>query len=175
MTPKKIINKTAKKKMIRWAKESLKLILIITFFSIAIDAWRSRAMPSENLPSLSINTLEGDWIDIKKISHEKPVLLYFWATWCSVCKIVSPSVNWLSDAHQVISVAIRSGDDQRLRQFMTYKEYDFPVINDATGRISQDWGVTATPTIVIVKNGLISSITTGATTPMGLWLRLYLA
>ena len=175
MTPKKIINKTAKTKMIGWAQEILKLLLILALLSVAIDLWRSRAMPSENIPLLSDSTLEGDWMDIKKISHEKPVLLYFWATWCAVCKIVSPSVSWLSDSHQVISVAIRSGNDQRLMQFMAYKEYNFPVINDATGRISQDWGVTATPTIVIVKNGLISSITTGATTPMGLWLRLYLA
>jgi len=162
-----------KTKAVRWIKEILKFTLIIMLFSIAIDAWRSREMPSTKMPSLSISTLEGDWVDIKKMSHDKPVLLYFWATWCPVCNFVSPSVNWLSGSHQVVSVAITSGDDKRLGQYMAYKEYDFPVINDPKGKIGQAWGVAATPSIVIVKKGEISSITTGFTTPMGMWLRLY--
>ena len=74
-----------KTKAARWIKEILTFILIITVVSIAIDAWRSRAMPSTNMPSLSFSTLEGDWVDIKKMSNDKPVLLYFWATWCPVC------------------------------------------------------------------------------------------
>ncbi|HEY7865304.1 MAG TPA: protein disulfide oxidoreductase [Psychromonas sp.] len=163
----------AKTKGLRWIKEILIFTLILMVVSIAIDAWRSKDMPSKNMPSMSISTLEGDWVDIKKMSQDKPVLLYFWATWCPVCNFVSPSVNWLSKSHQVISVALTSGDDQRLGQFMTYKEYDFPVINDPKGKVSQAWGVAATPSIVIIKNGEISSITTGFTTPIGLWLRLY--
>ncbi|PSU82854.1 hypothetical protein CTM93_12250 [Photobacterium phosphoreum] len=159
----------------RWTKETIKLVLILSLFSIAIDFWRSKDMPSETIPTLATNTIDQQWVDIEKMSYDKPVLLYFWATWCSVCNLVSPSINWLADDHQVISIAITSGDDRRLSQFMKYKKYDFPVINDPTGKISREWGVTATPSIVIVKEGHISSITTGATTPMGLWLRLFFA
>ena len=162
-----------KTKVVRWIKEILTFTLILLVLSFAIDAWRSREMPSKNMPSLSMSTLAGDRVDIKKMSHDKPVLLYFWATWCPVCNFVSPSINWLSESHQVISVALTSGDDQRLGQFMAYKEYNFPVINDPTGRIGKLWGVAATPSIVIIKNSEISSITTGFTTPIGIWLRLY--
>jgi thiol-disulfide isomerase/thioredoxin len=162
-----------KTKVARWMKEILTFILIITVLSIAVDAWRSREMPSTTMPSLSMSTLEGDGVDIKKMSFDKPVLLYFWATWCPVCNFVSPSVNWLSESHQVISVAITSGDDKRLGQYMAYKEYGFPVINDPAGKVAQAWGVAATPSIVIIKNGEISSITTGLTSPIGMWLRLY--
>lgn len=157
------------------AKEIIKLVLILSLFFIAIDAWRSKDMPSDVIPTLAANTLDQQWVDIQKMSDEKPVLLYFWATWCSVCKLVSPSVNWLADNHQVVSVAVTSGENQRVAQFMKYKEYNFPVINDPTGKIGREWGVTATPSIIIIKNGQISSITTGATTPIGLWLRLIFA
>lgn len=173
ITPKK--TQTMKEKITRWVKEIVKFTLIITLFSIAVDFWRSQDMPSETIPSLSINTIEGEWVDIKKMSQDDPVLLYFWGTWCPVCNIVSPSVSWLSSDHHVVSVAITSGDNARLTTFMNYKGYEFPVINDSTGSISKEWGVTATPSIVIVKNGEISSITTGVTTPMGLWLRLLFA
>ncbi|MFT6925681.1 MAG: thiol-disulfide isomerase/thioredoxin [Psychromonas sp.] len=173
MTDQKMKKHKPKTKAQRWVKEILILTLILTVFSITIDAWRSREMPSANMPALLMSTLEGDLVDIKKMSHDKPVLIYFWATWCPVCNFVSPSVNWLSKSHQVISVAITSGDDKRLGQFMAYKEYNFKVINDQSASIGKVWGVAVTPTIVIVKNGEISSITTGFTTPMGMWLRLY--
>ncbi|MGR6831562.1 protein disulfide oxidoreductase [Aliivibrio wodanis] len=173
ITKKKHINK--KHTAFRWIKEIVKFTFFITLFSIAVDYWRSQDMPSEAPPPLSINTIGGESVDIKKMSYEEPVLVYFWATWCPVCNVVSPSVSWLASNHQVVSVAITSGDNNRLSQYMNYKEYNFPVINDSTGNIGQEWGVTATPSIVIVKNGEISSITTGATTPMGLWLRLFFA
>lgn len=164
-----------KSKVLRWSKETLKFIVIITLFSIAIDYWRGRDRPSQIIPELTISSIKGDWIDIEKMSHQAPVLVYFWATWCPICEVVSPSVNWLSDTHQVVSIAITSGENQRLQQYMSHKDYDFDVVNDQTGSISKQWAVTATPSMFIVKNGEISSMTTGATTPMGLWLRLFFA
>ncbi|KAB2825090.1 protein disulfide oxidoreductase [Aliivibrio finisterrensis] len=174
MTTKKIAA-GKKQKAIHWFKEIIKFTVFITLFSVAVDYWRSQDMPSETPPKLSINTIDGEWVDITKMSYKEPVLVYFWATWCPVCTMVSPSVSWLANGHQVVSVAITSGDNNRLAQYMNYKDYDFPVINDSTGNIGREWGVTATPSIVIVKNGEISSITTGVTTPIGLWLRLFFA
>ncbi|PKG37257.1 protein disulfide oxidoreductase [Psychromonas sp. Urea-02u-13] len=175
MKPQKIKHKKPVRKAKYWLKEGLKFIVIITLFSLAVDYWRSQDMPKQAIPPLVTTTIKGDWVDIEKMSHEAPVLLYFWATWCPVCEFVSPSVDWLSSDHQVVSIAITSGEDERLNQFMKHKEYNFSVINDDKGAISQQWGVTATPSIFIVKNGEVSSITTGATTPMGLWLRLLFA
>ncbi|TVQ44371.1 MAG: thioredoxin [Gloeocapsa sp. DLM2.Bin57] len=30
------------------------------------------------------------------IKSEQPVLAYFWASWCGPCRLVSPSIEWVS-------------------------------------------------------------------------------
>lgn len=30
---------------------------------------------------------------------DKPVLAYFWAAWCGPCRLVSPSISWISDEY----------------------------------------------------------------------------
>lgn len=72
-------------------------------------------------------------------------------------------------------MAIRSGDDRLLRAYMSSKEYRFPVINDQNGSISQQLGISATPTILIIKNGEVFNSTTGVTTPVGLFARVMAA
>lgn len=167
-----IINKI---KLLNHSKQAITFIIIFILISISVDLWRSRYIDRETIPYDVLSTLRGDMININEMSEDKPVLIYFWATWCSVCGLVSPSVDWLSASQQVVSIAITSGPEKRLKQYMQHKGYHFSVINDEKGLISRQWGVTATPTVFIVNKGEIASITIGASTPIGLWLRLFFA
>jgi len=33
------------------------------------------------------------------LKADQPVLVYFWASWCGPCRLVSPSVNWVADTY----------------------------------------------------------------------------
>lgn len=153
------------------------LIYLVLFIAIsyAVDSWRSRGLPSGPIDAFTLVTLEQQQTDVVALSHEQPVLVYFWATWCPICDWVSPSINWLSESHQVVSVAIRSGTDERVKHFLGDHDYQFVTVNDNTGELARRWQVTATPTVAIIANGEIVSYTTGASTPVGLWLRLWWA
>lgn len=159
----------------RWGKEFLLLLVLLFIASQAMDYWRKPDTP--DLQAIGTLTLtDGKQVSIAQLSAEKPLLVYFWASWCGICKLTSPSVSELSaSGYNVMSVAIRSGDDTRLAKGMAVKGYDFPVINDPDGKISQQWGVNVTPTFVIYDKGEMVSYTSGWTSKPGLLLRLWRA
>lgn len=172
-------NKTQKslgQRIKRWSKELLSILLIVGVISAAMDFYRSQSMPQGNAIPMVGTSIQGEEIDLIELSKQgEPVIVYFWATWCGACKFVSPSVNWLAKSHNVVSVSLSSGPDERVSRYLQAKDYSFNVLNDTSGQIGRDWAISVTPTIAIIKDGEIKSITTGVTTPLGIWLRAALA
>ncbi|MEZ8826048.1 protein disulfide oxidoreductase [Vibrio amylolyticus] len=158
-----------------WIKEVLMYSAIFVVMSVAVDLWRMKDVSMDVTPSLEGITLSGEHIDVIEMSKEKPVVVYFWATWCSVCKFVSPTVNSVGDSYHVIAVSGASGEDNRVARYLDAHDYQFDNMNDQRSDIFRQWGVSVTPTIAIVNNGEVKSITTGITTPPGLYARLWLA
>ncbi|GMM89966.1 protein disulfide oxidoreductase [Vibrio fortis] len=172
-------NKTHKslgQRIKRWSKELLSILLIVGVISAAMDFYRSQSMPQGNAIPMVGTSIQGEEIDLIELSKQgEPVIVYFWATWCGACKFVSPSVDWLAKSHNVVSVSLSSGPDERVSRYLQAKDYNFDVLNDTSGQIGRDWAISVTPTIAIIKDGEIKSITTGVTTPLGIWLRAALA
>ncbi|RJX73743.1 protein disulfide oxidoreductase [Vibrio sinensis] len=155
-----------------WLKEFFFALVIITGGSYAMDFYHSSDAPVGPAPEIQALDINGDLIDVNALSHNgEPVIVYFWATWCGSCKWVSPTIDWFANDHQVVTVALSSGENSRIQAYLTAKQLGFPVINDAQGTISREWGISVTPTIAIIKGGEIKYMTAGITTPWGLWLR----
>ena len=47
----------------------------------------------------SIKTITDSEFDVELEKAPKPVLAYFWASWCGPCRLVSPSVEWAADEY----------------------------------------------------------------------------
>lgn len=163
------------KGLLGWIKQLLLFLMLSMAIGFAVDFWRSQSMASGEVPNLFVTSIQGEKIDLALMSHEKPVLVYFWASWCPICSSVSPSVDYLSAHYEVVTVALTSGEPELIKRYLQAKEYNFRVINDPKGAISHRWGVSITPTIFIINKGQISSVTTGFTNPLGIWLRLLFA
>jgi thiol-disulfide isomerase/thioredoxin len=150
-------------------------LLLMLVVIVAVDWWRSRDIPAGQLPQVPLYALTGEAFDLHALSSERPLVVYFWATWCPVCPSVSPSIDWLDGTIPVVTVALRSGTDEQLGRYLQQKDYGFTTIHDSTGQLAQQWGVHMTPAVAIVKNGEIVSFTAGFTAPPGLLVRYYLA
>lgn len=159
----------------KWSKEIIGLMVILFIVFTIMDFWRK---PESLAPILLEPQIlaTGETVSLAKLSKEKPILVYFWATWCGVCKMTSPTVADLAQSGvPVVSVAIRSGDSQRLLAGMAKKELNFPVINDINGQLANAVGISATPTFVIIDDGKMVSFTSGWTSYWGIKARLWLA
>ncbi|MFA3761794.1 protein disulfide oxidoreductase [Yersinia sp. 2544 StPb PI] len=159
----------------RWGKELVILLVLVTVVSLAMDWLRSPQVPAD-WGDVSLQTLEGQTVSLKAMSQDKPLLIYFWATWCGVCKFTSPSVNQLvQEGENVMTVALRSGEAPQLERWLTKKGYRLPVINDPRGELSAQWQVSVTPTLVILYQGKMVQNTSGWSSYWGMKLRLWLA
>ncbi|WP_299808438.1 protein disulfide oxidoreductase [uncultured Shewanella sp.] len=170
-----IKKQTIKQRVSYWLKQLLILIVMFSAIAWVVDQWRSRDVEVNNFPSISGLSLTGEAIDVTVLSAEEPVLVYFWGTWCPVCRSVSPSVESIANFYPVVSVAIASGSNSEINDYMQEHGYHFPVINDADNRSASDWSVHVTPTLIIIKEGRLQSYTSGFTSLPGIWWRMWLA
>ncbi|MDA5497151.1 protein disulfide oxidoreductase [Yersinia aleksiciae] len=159
----------------RWGKELAVLVLLVAVVSLGMDWLRSPQTPPD-WSDTPLQTLTGERVSLQAMSQDKPLLIYFWATWCGVCKFTSPSVNQLvQEGENVLTVALRSGDASQVERWLSKKGYQLPVVNDPTGQLSAQWQVSVTPTLVILYQGKMVQHTSGWTSYWGMKVRLWLA
>lgn len=154
--------------------QTLQFIVIFAALSWILDYWRSPRMP-ETLPTVREIASQQD-LDWRTISENEKVIVYFWGSWCGICRYTSPAIHQLmnADGYRVVSVAISSGSDAQIQQYLQEHQWQFPVVNDDDRHISRAWDVKVTPSIVILQNGKVRHITTGLSSYWGLKLRLLL-
>jgi thiol-disulfide isomerase/thioredoxin len=146
------------------------LLLIIGF---AIASYQQRHMLKDIAPSLNMLTTQGSMAFSSYANDPKAKLVYFFGTWCPVCRFTSPEVMAIAQDYPTIAIALASGNDDQLNSFMTQQDYQFDVINDDNGSISEIWGVQAVPAFYILdEHNKIVFVTSGASSQWGLRLRL---
>lgn len=158
-----------------WAWTAVKYLAVFLVIYSVVNWWRQPVMPAN--PELQLTDYQGQAVDLASISQDKPVLVYFWGTWCPVCKITSPTVNSLAQnsAYPVVSIAVQSGDNAELGAYLSEHKFDFITINDEDGEIFNDWQGQVTPSFVILKDGEMSQGLTGIQPEWSLRLRLWLS
>lgn len=164
-----------KNKIKTFAKNTLQFVLLFAVVSIAVDWWRSPSAPLDAaerpLPALS-----GKVLTLAEHSRDQTLLLYFWGSWCGICRHTSPTVHKLhTEGVPVLGVALQSGSDGDIRAYLDKHGWQFDNVNDADGSLSRQWQIQVTPTIVLLRNGRMVHSTTGLSSYWGLKTRLLLA
>lgn len=159
------------KKYYRWLIEITLILIVIS----AVRFWMQRDLVSGVAPNISFATLSGQQFDLYQ-NKSRPILIHFWASWCPVCKLEQSNIENISKEYPVITIAMQSGNNEELKQFMKEEKLSFNVINDESGLLSQKYNIKGVPVSFIVnKDNEIKFVEVGYTTELGLRMRLWWA
>ncbi len=109
----------------------------------------------------------------QSLATGKPHLLFFWATWCAVCKSALPEIAAFEHDRDTPVVAITDEDASRLDSFFAQHTGSFPalVATDENRQAFVAYGVSGMPTFVLVDGkGVVRGYATGYSAAKGLAL-----
>lgn len=157
-----------------WRGRAGTLLLVVAVI-LGVRFYQQRTLAEGPAPALRAPLLSGAVFDLAD-EAQRPVLVYFWASWCPVCRLEQGSVSALARDHRVVTVAMQSGDARAVAAYLREHGLDWPVIDDPDGALAARWGVRATPTFFVVDRARrIRFREVGYTSETGLRLRLWLA
>lgn len=157
----------------KWLRRIAFALLLAGIF-FGVRAWQQRDMAVGRAPPLDGVTIDGRTLTLS--GPPRATLVYFWATWCPVCRLEEGAIGSIVVDHPVVTVAMQSGTDTDLARHQKERGLAVPVLNDTTGELATNWGVRVTPTFFVVdRQGHIRFRETGYTSEAGLRFRLWWA
>lgn len=135
---------------------------LVLFFAAVLLCSGAFAQKSGKLPSVKLKDLQGNTVDTSTLSNDgNPIVICFWATWCSPCKRELNTYQELYEDWQdetgvkIVAVSI---DDQRsvsrVNPYINSVEWDFEMLLDTNSDLKRALGVNNVPHTFILDGDL---------------------
>jgi cytochrome c biogenesis protein CcmG/thiol:disulfide interchange protein DsbE len=147
------------------------ILLSLLFILVAIGvqaqtqtADTSKSVSKSDLPPIKLKDINGKDVDLQALAKlGKPIILSFWATWCSPCKKELENINLVIDdwrkKYNVQLVAISIDDSRnsmKVKPFIDGKKWDYMVLLDINQDAQRALNIPNVPyTVLFDKNGHI--------------------
>ena len=130
------------------------LLAILSFAFIGVN------IAQETLPSVMIENLNGEKVDISKVAEEgKTVIISFWATWCKPCQkelnnIAEVYEDWQDDYNvEILAVSI---DDARnapkVKSYAAGQAWEYTILLDKNQDLQRALNFQTVPYVIVIDN-----------------------
>jgi len=162
-----------KQRLFRWGFDALVLVLVLAGFGL----YQTRHLVGGVAPAFALPGLDGHEFTLQSYSG-KPVLLAFWAPWCTVCRSTSDNVarvmRWTGSNANVVSIATAFQSDNDVKAYVAEHDVPYRVLLDH-GQIAGEYAVTSFPTFYFLDaQGKVKHTAVGYTSTVGMLWRLML-
>ncbi len=123
-------------------------LLVILLLAAPAMATADEPAPA---PDWVLTSADSREVRLSEAVEERPVILFFWATWCPFCKALMPHLQSieLEYGDRVEILALHFRDDNDPTAFIRERGYAFTVLPDA-GPVAELYGVHGTPGVIVV-------------------------
>ena len=135
----------------------LKKIIIILFALFFLAVTLKAEEPQRG--NCILYNLEGGEVRLSDFKG-KPLLLWFWTTWCPYCREAIPDLNNVypelkSEGIELLAVNVDE-TKEKISRFIKHYPIDFNILQDKGARCVFSYGVIGVPTYILVdKNGKV--------------------
>lgn len=100
---------------------------------------------------MTLKTLQGDRKILFNGSKKTKKLLYFFAPWCSICRISMPKLNYLStDNLEIYAIALSYDSKKQVENFINEIKYENDVLL-ASPEITRQFKISAFPSYYVLN------------------------
>ena len=145
-----------------------KIALFVAGFALVSNVFAQETTEShesnlKELPSVELKTMDGKSVNTADLGFDGPVVISFWATWCSPCKRELNAIHELYTDWQektgVNLVAVSVDDTKTMNSVAVYvdgKGWEYLVLMDPNGDFKRAMGVNNVPhTFLVDTDGKI--------------------
>lgn len=133
-----------------------RLALSAAFVAPAFLGAQEAGIPVGNAaPNATLETLDGRAAQLSQWVGHTPVVLEFWASWCSNCKTLEPEIMKVARAFgrqvKFVGVAVSANQTpERVRRYIQAHALPVEMLYDRTGAAVDAYDVPATSYVVVI-------------------------
>ena len=142
----------------------LSMVLLSSSSGIAGNVTPAKAR--RKVPTIVLSDANGSRVKLSDYKG-KVVVLDFWATWCTGCKVEIPwfmefQAKYKSQGLATLGAAMDDEGWQKVRPYVDEHPFNYPIVAGNTAALAKTFNITGLPlTILIDRNGRIADAHAG--------------